>query len=172
MPPPRKGRRGALLAYHSLYITDVTIPRNFTVYGPAGRSDMSLFRFVQRISEGRPVQVYGDGRQSRDFTYVEHIARGTVAALRPLGYEAINLGSDQPVVLLEAIRLIERPVGRPAQLAFYPPQAADVPATWADVHKAERLLGWRPRVRFAEGVGRLVAWYAQNREWAREIETG
>lgn len=157
--------------YHALYGLDVTVFRYFTVYGPAGRPDMSPFRFVQWISEGRPVTVYGDGSQRRDFTYVDDIARGTLAGLRPVGYEVINLGSDAPIVLLDFIRLVERLVGRPAQLVFKPAHAADVPATWADIGKAERLLGWRPEVRFEEGIARLVAWYQAEREWAAQINT-
>lgn len=157
--------------YHALYGIDVTVLRYFTVYGPAGRPDMSLFRFVQWISEGQPVVVYGDGSQSRDFTYVDDIARGTIAGLRPLGYEIINLGSDTPVVLLDAIRLIEDRLGTTARLVFKPRHPADVPATWADIGKAARLLGWRPQTTFARGVEALIQWYAENRAWAREIRT-
>ena len=133
---------------------------------------MSLFRFVQWISEGRPVTVYGDGQQSRDFTYVEDIARGTVAALKPVGFDVINLGSDQPVILMEAIRLIERLVDCTAKIDFKPLHPADVLATWADINKAERILGWRPRVGFEEGVRQLVGWYRENRTWAKDIGTG
>ena len=156
--------------YHALFGLDVTVFRYFTVYGPAGRPDMSPFRFVQWIFEGRPVTVYGDGRQSRDFTYVDDIARGTVAGLRPLGYQVINLGSDQPVVLMDLVRLVEELAGRQAILEFRPAHPADVPATWADIGRAEQLLGWRPRVSFREGVERLVDWYRDNRDWAREID--
>lgn len=157
--------------YHHLYGFDVTVLRYFTVYGPAGRPDMSLFRFVQWVSEGRPVTVYGDGTQSRDFTYVDDIARGTIAALRPLGYEVINLGSDQPIVLSEALQLVEALVGKKAQVVHRPRHPADVPATWADIGKAERLLGWRPAKRFHDGVDALVRWYVEHRAWAREIAT-
>ncbi len=167
----KKAAEALCYTYHYLYGIDVTVFRYFTVYGPAGRPDMSLFRFVQWISEERPVLVFGDGQQSRDFTYVDDIARGTIAGLKPLGYEIINLGSDTPVVLMDAIRLVEERVGRKAQLEFKPRHPADVLATWADISKAERLLGWRPRVGFEEGVQRLVDWYWQNRRWAREITT-
>jgi UDP-glucuronate 4-epimerase len=158
--------------YHHLHGIDVTVFRYFTVYGPAGRPDMSLFRFVQWISEGQPVTVFGDGQQSRDFTYVDDIARGTIAGLKPLGYEVINLGSDEPVVLMEAIKLVETLTGEKARLEFKPRHPADILATWADIGRAERLLGWRPRTRFGEGVGRLVAWYEANRDWARDVATG
>jgi len=157
--------------YHHLYHLDVTVFRYFTVYGPAGRPDMSLFRFVQWISEGRPVTIFGDGQQSRDFTYVDDIARGTIAGLKPLGYAVVNLGSDQPVVLMDALRFVEQQIGRPAQLVFQPPHPADVPATWADVSRAGALLGWAPQVGHEQGIQNLIAWYRANREWAREINT-
>lgn len=157
--------------YHSLYGLDVTIPRYFTVYGPAGRPDMSLFRFVQWIFEGRPVIVFGDGGQSRDFTYVDDIARGTCAALRPVGFEIVNLGSDEPIRLSDAVRTIEGLVGRRAEVVHREAHAADVRATWASVDKADRLFGWRPRVAFHEGLVRLVDWYRENRSWAREVAT-
>ncbi len=157
--------------YHYLHGIDISILRYFTVYGPAGRPDMSPFRFVQWISEGRPVIVYGDGRQLRDFTYVEDIARGTIAALKPLGYEVINLGSDQPVVLMDAIRLISERLGHEAQLEFRPQNTADIRDTWADISKAERLLGWHPQCSFENGISQLIAWYTANRAWAREIKT-
>ncbi len=167
----KKAAEALCYTYHYLYGLDVTVFRYFTVYGPAGRPDMSLFRFVQWISEDRPVLVFGDGSQSRDFTYVDDVARGTVAGLRPLGYEIVNLGSDTPVVLLDAIRLVERAVGRPARLVFQPRHPADVTATWADVGKAARLLDWQPRHAFEDGVRTLVAWYRANRSWASRIET-
>jgi UDP-glucuronate 4-epimerase len=158
--------------YHYLHGIDVTVLRYFTVYGPAGRPDMSLFRFVQWIREGRTVHVFGDGRQERDFTYVDDVARGTIAALKPVGYEVVNLGSDEPHLLIDAIRLIEEYTGRKAQLEYSEAHKADVRATWANISKAESLLGWRPATDFREGVRKLVEWYEENREWAAEIETG
>jgi UDP-glucuronate 4-epimerase len=155
--------------YHYLYGIDVTIPRYFTVYGPAGRPDMSLFRFVQWIAEGRPVTVYGDGKQSRDFTYVDDIARGTIAALKPVGYEVVNLGSDRPAALMDAIRLVEQKLEEKAKVEYKPAHAADVPATWADISKARSLLKWQPETSLDQGIQRLVDWYQQNEEWAREI---
>jgi nucleoside-diphosphate-sugar epimerase len=133
---------------------------------------MSLFRFVQWIHEGRPVTVFGDGSQERDFTYVDDIARGTIAALEPVGYEVINLGSDQPVVLNDAIALVERLAGAPAEIERRPRHPADVQATWADIDKAREILNWQPEVGFEEGVGRLVDWYQGNRGWAKDVATG
>jgi len=167
----KKAAETLCYTYHYLYGLDVTVLRYFTVYGPAGRPDMSLFRFVQWISEGRPVIMYGDGQQSRDFTYVDDIARGPIAALRPLGYEVINLGSDEPIVIMDAIRLVEELVGKKAAIEYRPRHLADMLATWADINKAWQLLGWRPQFTFREGVARLVGWYQENREWAKDIVT-
>jgi UDP-glucuronate 4-epimerase len=166
-------KAGELLAYtyHRLYGLDVTVLRFFTVYGPAGRPDMSPFRFVQWISERLPVMITGDGRQERDFTYVDDIASGTVAALAPLGYEVINLGSDAPVPIIESVHMIEELTGCPAVLCYGPRHPADMLATCADISKAGRLLAWQPRVRLYEGLAATVAWYRENREWARDIVT-
>lgn len=167
----KKAAEALCYTYHYLYGLDITVLRYFTVYGPAGRPDMSLFRFVQWISEERPVLVYGDGTQKRDFTHVDDIARGTVAALKPLGYEVINLGSDEPVSVTEAIALIEDLVGHRARVEYQPRHAADVHTTWADIGKASRLLGWRPQQSFRQGLNSLVSWYNDNREWAKDIAT-
>lgn len=168
----KKGAESLCHSYHHLHGIDVTIFRFFTVYGPAGRPDMSAFRFVQWISEGKPVIVYGDGKQSsRDYTYLEDIARGVIAGLKPLKYEVINLGSDSPIVLIDTIRLIEELVGKEAQLSHHPFHPADVRATWANIRKAKQLLGWRPQFTFRQGVTALVEWYQANREWAKNIVT-
>lgn len=167
----KKAAEALCYTYHYLYGIDVTVFRYFTVYGPAGRPDMSLFRFVQWISEGRPVTVYGDGTQSRDFTYVDDIARGTIAGLKPLGYEVINLGSDQPVVLIDAIHMIEELCGKEAQLVFKPAHAADVKATWADISEAWEVLRWKPLTSTRQGLLETTNWYRENREWARSVRT-
>lgn len=167
----KKAAEVLCFTYHCLYGLDVTVLRYFTVFGPAGRPDMSLFRFVQWISEGRPVIVYGDGQQSRDFTYIDDIARGTIAGLRPLGYEIINLGSDQPVVLRDAIRLAEGLVGKKANIEYKPRHPADVMATWASIEKARKLLDWKPETKFEEGVRQLVNWHKTNHEWIKELIT-
>lgn len=167
----KKGAEALCHTYHHLYGLDVTIFRYFTVYGPAGRPDMSLFRFVQWIHENRPLRLYGDGRQSRDFTYVDDVARGTILGLEPLGYEIINLGGDSPHDLRELITLVEAQAGNKAVIEQHPMHAADVMATWADIRKAARLLGWRPEVSLEEGVRRLCSWYRENRDWAKEVDT-
>jgi UDP-glucuronate 4-epimerase len=166
----KKAAETLAYTYHYLHGLDVSVPRYFTVYGPAGRPDMSVFRFIRRIAEGEPITVYGDGSQERDFTYVDDIARGTVAALRPLGYEIINLGGDRPARLTEVIDEIARLVGRSPRIERLPLHRADVRTTWADIGKAARLLEWRPEVPLPEGLARSVAWYRQHRDLAVSLD--
>ena len=167
----KKAAEAMCYTYHYLHGLDVTVFRYFTVYGPAGRPDMAPFRFTQWIAEGKPVIVFGDGTQSRDFTYVDDIARGTVAGLKPLGFEVINLGSDQPVMLMDALHMMEESLGKKARLEFTGRHKADVTATWADIAKAERLLGWHPQTDLRTGIDKMVAWYNENRAWAKDIAT-
>jgi len=168
----KKAAEALCYAYHHLHGIDVTVFRYFTVYGPAGRPDMSVFRFVKWIAEGEPIILYGDGTQERDFTFVDDIARGTLLGLNPLGYEIINLGSDRPVKLHQVIATIERLLGRSAVIQSRPRHPADVPATWADLSKAKRLLGWAPESTWQEGLERAVKWYLENRSWAKSIDVG
>ncbi|MFN2297498.1 MAG: GDP-mannose 4,6-dehydratase [Anaerolineales bacterium] len=167
----KKAAEAMCYTWHFLYGMDVTVLRYFTVYGPAGRPDMSMFRFTQRISEGQPIVLYGDGTQERDFTYVDDIARGTVAALAPLGFETINLGGDQPVKILDVIAMIEELVGKKAVVDRQPAHPADVPATWADIGKARKLLGWTPQTKLEDGVHKLIEWYRAEQSWASQIST-
>jgi nucleoside-diphosphate-sugar epimerase len=165
----KKAAEVACYTYHHHNGLDVTVLRYFTVYGPAGRPDMSIFRFIGQIFEGEPLSLYGDGSQERDFTYVDDIARGTVASLKPLGFEVINLGSDRPVALREVVRLIQERVGKEACIETHPRHPADVLATWADITKARQILGWRPQVPFEQGLSQAVEWYRRNRDWAKEL---
>lgn len=168
----KKAAETLCYTYHHLHGLDVTVFRYFTVYGPAGRPDMSVFRFCRWIAEGQPITVFGDGTQQRDFTYVDDIARGTIAGLAPLGYEVINLGGDRPVRLDWIIRLVSEMSGREPAIEHRPAHPADVPATWARVEKARRLLGWQPEVGIEEGLRRCVAWYQENRELACSLNLG
>ena len=158
-------------SYHYLHEMDITILRYFTVFGPAGRPDMSIFRFIQWIAEGRPLVLYGDGLQERDFTFVDDIARGTVAALRPLGFEVINLGGDRPVKMMDLITMIEERLGKSADIDQQQTAPADMPSTWADIHKAQKLLDWRPEVSLETGLEAAISWYQQERDWAESIPT-
>ena len=157
--------------YHYLYGLDVTIFRYFTVYGPAPRPDMVMFRFTQWISEGRPVKVNGDGEQSRGFTYVDDIARGTILGLKPMGYDIINLGGHEVIKINELIRLLETLIGSQGKVEYHPPHPADMATNWADTEKAQKILGWKPAVGLTEGLTHLVEWYNQERAWASLILT-
>lgn len=156
--------------YHHLFDLDVTVLRYFTVYGPAGRPDMSPFRFIKWIDEGRPIQLFGDGTQSRDFTYVDDIAAATIAATKKLGYEIINVGGGRkPASLMEMIALIEELLGKTAIIERLAVHKTDMTETQADIGKAHRLLGWQPQVSLREGLERTVNWYLEQHAWARDI---
>ena len=167
----KKGAEALAHAYHYLHGIDISIVRYFTVYGPAGRPDLALFRFTQWISEGRPVQVYGDGEQSRGFTYLDDIARGTIQALKPLGYEIINLGGHEVITINNLITLIEDVVGKKAIVEYGPVVMADMRSNWADVRKAGELLGWKPRFNLRAGVEKIYEWYVAERDWAKDVLT-
>lgn len=167
----KKAAEALCYTWHALHGLDVTVLRYFTVYGPAGRPDMSVFRFVRGVREGTPITVYGDGTMARDFTYVDDVARGTIAALRPLGYEIVNLGGEKPTSVNELIATVEGALGRKAERRSAPPHPADVPRTAACIDKARRLLGWEPRVPLSEGVARAAAWYEAERSWAKDVRS-
>jgi nucleoside-diphosphate-sugar epimerase len=167
----KKGAEAMAHAYHHLYDIDVTVVRYFTVYGPAGRPDLSIFRFVQWISEGQPVLVNGNGEQSRGFTFIDDIARGTILALKPVGFEIINLGGHEVITINNLIKLIEDVVGKKAIVQYGPPDPADMRSNWADVSKAGELLGWEPQYNMRAGIEKLVEWYNAEREWASNIVT-
>lgn len=156
--------------YHHLFGLDVSILRFFTVYGQAGRPDMAPFRFIRWIDEGTTIEMFGDGSQARDFTYVDDIARGTILAAKPLGYEIINLGGGQrPTTLMELIAAMEERLGKKAVIDHKPFNKADMMETWADISKAKRLLGWEPEISLEEGLDRTIGWYRENRDLARSL---
>ncbi len=167
----KKGAEAMVYTYHFLYGVDVTIVRYFTVYGPAGRPDMSIYRFIKWVDEGVPIELFGDGTQSRDFTYVDDIAAGTVQACeKKTGYEIINLGGNKPYELNYAIELIEQYLGKKASRDLKPFHKADLKATWADITKAKNILDWEAGVSLEEGIKRTVEWYLDNKEWVKNIE--
>jgi len=168
----KKGAEAMAHAYHVLHGIDVSVVRFFTVYGPAGRPDMSIFRFIRWITEGEPLQLNGDGTQSRGFTYVDDIARGVILGLKRVGYEIFNLGGHENVTMNELIALIEQKVGRKANVIHHPFPAADMTANLADVTKAGQLLGWEAQVGLEEGIERTINWYNSEQEWAGKIDVG
>jgi nucleoside-diphosphate-sugar epimerase len=174
MQPYAASKKGAEVlahSYHHLYDIDVTVVRYFTVYGPAGRPDLAIFRFVQWIHEGQPIRINGDGNQSRGFTYVDDIARGTIAALKPLGYEVINLGGHEVISINGLVTLIEELTGKKANVQYGPPNLADMFMNQADVTKAREMLDWNPRVNLREGIKNLIDWYVKERDWAKDVLT-
>ncbi|MDW7754468.1 MAG: GDP-mannose 4,6-dehydratase [Brevefilum sp.] len=167
----KKGAESMAHAYHFLYDIDVSVLRYFTVYGPAGRPDMVMFRFCQWIAEDKPVVINGDGEQSRGFTYLDDIARGTIQALKPVGYEIINLGGHEVITINRLVEMLEERIGKKARITHQDFHIADVHTNQADVTRAGEILGWEPKVDLEEGVTRLVDWYMQERSWASQVET-
>jgi len=157
--------------YHFMHGLDVTVFRYFTVYGPAGRPDMVMFRFAKWISEGQPVHLYGTGEQSRGFTYLDDIARGTILGLQPMGYEIINLGGHETITINQMIAMLEELTGKKVHIQNHPAHRADILANSADISKAKRLLGWEPQMDLVEGMKHLVDWYRSERDWAKEVAT-
>lgn len=157
--------------FHHLHGLDVSVVRYFTVYGPAGRPDMSPLKFTHRIAQGKAFPLYGDGEQRRDFTYVDDIASGTIAALKPLGYEIINLGGgNEPLSINDMIGQLERHIGKAAIIERHPFNEADMKDTAADISKAKRLLGWEPETSPSEGLEALANWYKQEADWLKDLE--
>jgi len=165
-------------SYSSLYGLPTTGLRFFTVYGPWGRPDMALFLFTRRILAGEPIDVFNEGRHQRDFTYIDDIVAGVVAAVDRIAtpdptfdssapdpsssyapYRIYNIGNERPVTLLRYIEVLERCLGREARKNLVPMQPGDLPDTWADVEALARDVGYRPRTGLEEGVRRFVDWY-------------
>jgi UDP-glucuronate 4-epimerase len=165
-------------SYAHLFALPVTGLRFFTVYGPWGRPDMSLFQFTRNILEGKPIPVFNYGHHARDFTYIDDVAEGVVRTLDAIAtpdpdwraedpdpatssapYRLYNIGNNSPVALLDYIAVIEKAVGRKAELEMLPAQAGDVPETYADVAALKQAVGFEPSTPIKEGVKRFVAWY-------------
>jgi UDP-glucuronate 4-epimerase len=150
-------------SYARLYGLPQTGLRFFTVYGPWGRPDMAYFSFTQKIMRGDPIEVYGEGRMARDFTYIDDIVDGVIGALDHVPgvgeNRILNIGDSHPVGLMEMIETLERALGREAQKIMRPMQPGDVTATYADVSKLAALTGYRPKVMLEEGLMRFAAWY-------------
>eukprot|EP00898_Chlorokybus_atmophyticus_P008592 jgi/Chlat1/8734/Chrsp9S09299 len=147
-------------AVHNVWSLPISVLRFFTVYGPRGRPDMAPYIFMDKISRGQMIYRFGDGTSSRDYTYVGDVVAGVLAALdKPLGYEAFNIGAHSPVTLSEFIEAVEAAVGQKADILQKPPQVGDVIATWADITKANALLGYLPKVNLKQGLQATAEWY-------------
>ncbi|GAB5560411.1 MAG: NAD-dependent epimerase [Synoicihabitans sp.] len=164
------GAEAMAAAFHHLHDIDVSVLRYFTVYGPASRPDMSPLRFLKWIDEGTPITLFGDGQQSRDFTYVDDIVGGTIAALRPVGYEVINLGGGNlPMSINAMIAGFEHALNKKAKINRQPFHAGDMSSTQADITKAKQLLNWEPKIKPPEGFRLTAEWYQSNRSWLKDI---
>jgi UDP-glucuronate 4-epimerase len=159
-------RAGELIAesYCQSYGMSATGLRFFTVYGPWGRPDMALYLFTEAILDGRPIKVFNEGRMSRDFTYIDDVIDGVVAAVHqpptePGEHRIYNIGNNRPEALLDFIATLERALGCEAIKEMLPMQVGDVVSTYADIEPARRDLGFEPRIAIAEGIPRFVAWY-------------
>ena len=157
--------------YHHQFGIDVSIVRYFTVYGPSGRPDMSVLRFIKWIDEEKPILLYGDGTQSRDFTYIDDIARGTImAAMAKTGYEVINLGGgNNPISMNSLIEKIEHLLNKKVIINSQPFHTADVDSTWANIDKANKILNWSPEIDLDTGLKNTVEWYLKNKSWLSKL---
>jgi nucleoside-diphosphate-sugar epimerase len=166
----KKSAEATCYTYHYLYDINITILRFFTVYGPAGRPDMSIFKFIKQIDEGKEIIVFGDGTQSRNFTYIDDIADGTVRALKLNGFNTVNLGGDKTNTLNELISLIEHYLNKKACISHKKFEKTDIYATKADIGKAKQLLNWEPQTSLEEGVKKTIKWYKENYSWTKDIQ--
>jgi nucleoside-diphosphate-sugar epimerase len=167
----KKGAEAMAHAYHYLHGIDISVVRYFTVYGPTPRPNMAMFRFIKWIIEGQPLRLNGDGTQTRGFTYLDDIARGTILAQKRVGFEVINLGGHEVISINDLIAMIEDITGKQALVERYPFPKADMRTNHADTTKAQELLDWEPHVSLRKGVEHTVQWYLDNREWASQINT-
>ena len=152
----------ACYAFHELYGTDVTCLRFFTVYGPRQRPEMAIHRFTRLIASDQEVTIFGDGSARRDFTYIDDIVSGVLAALdRPNGYRIYNLGTTATTKLLDLVQNIAEVLGQPAHIRYEDPQPGDVPITFADISRAQRELGFQPKTSLEEGLNRFVEWFRE-----------
>ncbi len=175
LSPYAASKRGGelLIASHvEIHGLGAIVLRLFTVYGPRGRPDMSVGKFIENALSARSVPLFGDGSITRDFTYVSDICRGLTAAVekvRPKDFELANLGGSERSSMKDLIAHVERATGRKLLVDRKPPAPGDAPTTWASIEKATKLLGWKPEVRLGDGVDRTVAWARQARERHPEV---
>jgi len=161
----KKGAELLCYNYYHLYKIPITCLRFFTVYGPRQRPEMAIHKFTRLMNNNELIPIYGDGSSSRDYTYITDILDGIKSAIKKdLGFEIINLGSSDPIKLLDLVNLIQEKMGKKAKLSFLPPQSGDVERTYADVSKAEKLLGYSSKVSIEEGIEKFVKWYLNQKK--------
>ncbi|MCJ7471655.1 MAG: GDP-mannose 4,6-dehydratase [Actinobacteria bacterium] len=151
--------------YHHLYNISVFAYRFFTVYGPRQRPEMAIHKFSRKILDGEPIEVYGDGTSSRDYTYIDDIITGIANSLECIdGYEVINLGNSKPIRLLKLIGFIEETVGKKSIIDFRDPQPGDVFTTYADTRKARKMINFSPETPIEKGIGHFIKWYKKKKK--------
>ena len=166
----KKGAEAMCYTYHHLYDIDVSIVRYFTVYGPLSRPDMAQLRFMKWIDNNEAIDLYGNGEQARDFTHVTDIALGSIAALKDLGFEIINLGGGQnPISVNTMINKFESLLNKKASINHLPFNKADMEVTFADISKAKRILNWEPKISFEEGILDCVKHYKDHYDFYKTI---
>jgi UDP-glucuronate 4-epimerase len=161
-PYPASKRAAELMghSYHHIHGTDFTALRFFTVYGPRGRPDMMAYKLLEAIRTGQSMPLFNGGNMYRDWTFVDDIVSGVVAAVdRRLGYEVINIGRGEPVLVVDFVKSLEKLVGKQAPLTSEPMMRADVSYTFANIDKAKKLLDYNPTVSVEEGVKRFYDWF-------------
>lgn len=150
--------------YHILYGINVTILRFFTVYGPKGRPDMSVYIFTESLLTGKKIKIFGDGKAMRDFTYIDDIVAGIISAIKkPFSFEIINLGGARPIQVIKMLKILEKITGKKAQIVFQKKLAGESKATNADVSKAKKLLGYKVTTPVEIGLKKFITWYKNNR---------
>ena len=167
----KKAAETLMFTYHHLYGINIQILRFFTVYGPAGRPDMSIFKFINAIFEQEQLTLYGDGGE-RDFTYVNDVVSGLAKSMVLDGFNIINLGGDRPIKITKIIELIEKYVGNSALIKVIERDSSDISKTWADITLARTLLDWEPQTTIENGLFDTVEWYRDNRDWLSKIRIG
>jgi UDP-glucuronate 4-epimerase len=155
--------------YSHLYNLRVVALRYFTVYGPRQRPDLAIHQFTRRIYAGQPIDQFGDGTTRRDYTYIEDVIQGTMAALEYEGprFDIFNLGESETIQLKDLIVAIENALGKSAKINQLPEQPGDMPLTCADISKARKLLGYNPTAKFSEGLPKFIDWFLHNQTTAR-----
>jgi UDP-glucuronate 4-epimerase len=149
--------------YHHLYGLPVTALRFFTAYGPRQRPEMAIHKFTRLVYDGRSIPMFGHGETARDYTYIDDIVQGLMAAIDfPCGYEVFNLGESSTITLMNLVRLIEQISGLSARIDFQQRQPGDVEITYADISKAQRLLDYRPTTPIEVGLTQFISWFREN----------
>ena len=156
-------------SYHLNYKLNIVNFRFFTVYGPIGRPDMSIFKFIELINRNKSIHVFGNGEQTRSFTYIDDVVEGIINAIELKGFEIINLGNNKRYSLNYLIRVIEKGLNKKAILKFEEANRLDMPDTLPDIQKANKLLNWNPKIDLEEGISKTISWHIENKEFAKNI---